>query len=123
VEKSKTRHRGTRIGDMRHRIYLYDRLITSPIYGSVDFDQEFVGIAKWAAIETINGKITFDSVGQDEVATHAFYIRFCDVSSQKFVETSDGRKFRIINAEDYEERHEYVRLLCTDRGLNEASKV
>ncbi len=123
MQKNKISHRGAKLGDMRHRIYLHERLITSPAFGSIDFDEEFIGDPKWAAIETLGGKITFDDVGTEQIATHAVYIRFCDVSSQNFIQVSDGRRFRILQSEDYDERHEYVKLICTDRGLNEASKA
>lgn len=123
MRKTRLAHRGNRIGDMRHRVYLHEREITTPIFGSIDFNQRFTGIAKWAAIETLGGKVVFDGVGGDQIATHAIYLRYCDVSSQNFIQVTDGRRFRILQSEDYDERHEYVKLLCTDRGFDEASKV
>lgn len=118
----KNEHRGVNIGDMRQRIYLHTRSISSPMFGSVDFDEQFSGSPIWAAIKTLGGKVVFDGVGQDVIATHVIYIRHRDASSQNFVQATDGRRFRILQVEDYDDRHEFLALLCTDRGFGEAAK-
>lgn len=119
----KIQQRVTNIGDMRQRVYIHERAIARPAWGSIDFDETFTGTARWAAIKTLGGKRVFDGTGQDEVATHIVYIRFdSSVSSQTFVQVTDGRRFRILQVEDYDERHEFMALLCTDRGFNEAAK-
>src|SRR5678815_1985353 len=123
MQKTKVVHRGNNIGDMRHRVILHTRSIRSPAFGSVDFNEDFEGIHKWAAIQTLGGKMVFGGVGQDpDIATHAVFIRYCDVSSQNFIQVDDGRRFKILQSEDYDERHEYIKLLCTDRGFDEAAK-
>ena len=119
----KNEHRAINIGDMRQRIYLHAREISTPVYGSIDFDEVFTGDPKWASIKSLGGKVVFDGVGQDAIATHAIYIRYAaGVSSQKFVQSTDGRRFKILNVEDYDERHDFLVLMCTDRGFNEAAK-
>jgi len=123
MKKSRLTHRGARIGDMRHRIILHNRSIVPPIFDSVDFEQGFDGIESWAAVKTTNGKITLDGVGQEQDVTHELFIRYdYNVTSEMFIQMEDGRRLRILNVEDYEERHEYMRLLCKERGFDEAAK-
>jgi SPP1 family predicted phage head-tail adaptor len=78
----------------------------------------------WSAIKTTNGKIALDGVGQDVNITHEFFIRFDDrVTSENFIQDEAGRRYRIVSVENYEERNEYLRLLTTERGYNEAAKA
>lgn len=109
---------------MRHRVYLHDRAISAPAFGSVDFDQLFTGNPRWAAIKTYRGKTVFDGVSTDQVVTHELFMRYEDgITSETFIQVSDGRRFRVLEVENYEERNEYVVLMCTDRGLDEAAKA
>ncbi len=124
MQKNRIGHRGARIGDMRHRIILHVRSIEVPAYGSVDFSEAFEGTNIWAGIRTANGKIAMDDVGQDVNVTHQLFIRYDEtVTSETFIQVEDGRRFRIISVEDYDMRHEYMRLNVTDRGLDEAAKA
>jgi len=124
MKKQRIAHIGTRIGDMRNRILIHDRSIMPPAFGSIDFDESFSGDATWAAIKTSGGKVAMDDVGQDVNITHEIFIRHdADVTSETFVQAEDGRRFRLIAVENYGERNEYMRLLATDRGLNQAAKA
>lgn len=124
MKKQKLTHRGTVIGDMRHRIFIHERNIHVPAFGSVDFDERFTGFDTWAAIRTTGGKVVFDGVGQDALATHEVFVRYNeDYTTQNFVQVDDGRRFRILSVEDYDERHDYMVMLCTDRGFDEAAKA
>lgn len=122
--KKRVDHRGARVGDMRHYVLIHSRSIMSPTFGTVDFDEDFVGITAWASIKTTNGKTTMDDVGRDINVTHELLVRYnSDITSQTFIQVDDGRRFRLIDTEAYDERNEYMRLLATDRGLGEAAKA
>jgi len=124
MKKSRVSHRGTRIGDMRHLIRVHTRSIQAPAFGSVDFSEDFDGVEAWAAIRTTNGKVTMDDSGQDVNATHELFVRYnSKITSERFIQADDGRRFRIIDVENFDERGDYMKLTATDRGLNEAAKV
>lgn len=124
MKKSRIKHRGARIGDMRHRVYLHDRSITPPAFGTVDFDELFVGVTRWAAVKTYRGKAVFDGVSGDNLVTHELFMRYEEgITSESFIQLSDGRRFKVLDTENYEERNEYIVLMCTDRGFDEAAKA
>lgn len=124
MKKQKLDHRGASIGNMRNRIILHDSIIKAPLFGSVDFDEDFQGLEAWAAIKSVSGKVLFDSVGVGQEVTHEVFIRYdYNVNAETYVQVDDGRRFKVLSVEDFEERHEYMRLLCTERGFNEAAKV
>ncbi len=124
MKKTRITHRGARIGDMRHRIMIHDRSITSPEFDSIDFGEDFDGTEAWAAILSTRGKVIMDDVGRDINATHELFIRFnSGVTAETFIQDEDGRRFKILTVEPYDERGEYMRLLATERGLNEAAKA
>ena len=78
----------------------------------------------WAAIKTVSGKIVMDSVGRDTNITHEISIRYDNrVTSEHFVQSDDGRRFRIVSIENLEERGEYIKLFTIERGLDEAAKT
>lgn len=109
---------------MRHRIFIHERNISSPYFGSVDFDEGFTGFDTWAAIRTTGGQVLFDGVGQGIEVTHEVFVRYREeYSSQNYIQVADGRRFRIVSVEDYDERHEYMLMKCTDRGFGEAAKA
>jgi len=124
MQKKRVSHRGARIGDMRHRITIHTRDITSPAHGSIDFSETFTGTNKWAAIKTLQGVTVFDGVSQDANVTHEISIRYdSSVTSETFIQLDDGRRLKILDVMHYEERDDYMVLLCTDRGLDEAAKA
>ena len=120
----KRRHRKLCIGDLNTLIKLQSRSITEPLFGGTDFDEDFVDTGEvWAKVETVSGKTIFDGVGSDIVVTHMITIRFdSSVSNETWIEL-DGKRIDILNFEDWEERHEFLLLLCTNRGVGEASKA
>ena len=106
------------VGDLRDRICLQTRTITEPAFGNAEFGEDFEGESEvWAAIKTMSGKVFFDGVGADVNVTHEVLIRHDPtVTAETWIELGDGRRLDIVNVEDLEERGEYLRLLCTDRG-------
>lgn len=124
MQKERLKHRGARIGSMRHFLKIHARSIATPIFGSIDFGENFTGVEEWASIRTTNGKIVMNDVGDDVNVTHEIVIRFNgSVTSETYAQTSDGRRFKILTVEDYDERGDYLQLMATDRGLGEAAKA
>ncbi len=114
---------------MKDRIRILDRQITEPKFGAVDFDAQFgksFGVERWASIETVAGKTVFAGVGVDVAVTHRITLRFdkC-VNSESWIIFDDDTRVDVIMVEDLDERHEWLRLLCVDRGdkAEEASKA
>lgn len=116
--KIRTKKRQVCIGDLNRLIKLQNRDITPPLFGVSQFNETFTDISDtWAGIETVSGKTYFDGAGTETNITHYFYIRYdTSVNSETWIEY-DGRRFDILNTEDYDERKEFMRLVCVDRGL------
>ena len=116
------------IGDLDELITLQDRDIASPIFGSVDFGEDFsADNVVWAMIETVKGGTIFDGVEEADKLTHKFYIIFdASVTAETWIVFgSPSRRFDILDVENLDERNEFMLLSCADRGLasQEASKA
>lgn len=105
------------IGDMRERVKLHIRAIQPPVFGSTDFTEKFSGVKiVWANVITVSGKTFFAETNVDVGLTHEIIIRFDeDVNAETWIEFND-RNLKILNIEDLDERHEFLKLRCTDRG-------
>ncbi len=116
--KIRRKKRQVCLGDLDKQIQLQDRDITPPVFGSADFDEKFTNTdLVWAAIQTVNGKTFFDNVGVETNITHIIYIRYdAAVTSETWV-LFDLRRFDILDTENLEERDEFLKLTCVDRGL------
>lgn len=125
-EKVRIRKRQVCIGDLRNKIDLNSRDITAPSFNSVDFDENFVVTKSvWAGIETQTGKVFFDGVETETAISHIMYIRFdATVTAETWI-TFASRRIDILKVEDMEERGEFMKLTCSDRGFEnrEASKI
>ena len=105
-------------GDLDKRITLQNRDIVPPLFGVTDFTHAFTADSgRWANIQTITGKTMFDGVNQKDVAlTHEMFVRYdLRITAETWI-LYDGRRFDIVAVEDLEERHEWQRLLCIDKG-------
>lgn len=109
------------LGDLDKEIHLADRSITAPQFGSVDFLETFVNQteATWAMVETTQGSIFFSGVSTDteKPITHKWYIEFDEVVTAEYWVLFEGKYYDILRVEDLEERHEFQRLYCRERGL------
>ena len=112
----KRKHRKPCIGDLDTLITLQDRAITPPTT-SVDFSETFTENAiVWAMINTVRGKMEFDEAEVERSITHEFTIRFIDgVGAETWV-LLESERYDIIDAEDLEERHEWMILRCAKLG-------
>ena len=105
------------IGDMRERVKLHNRVMQVPEFGSSDFSEKFSGTKTvWANVRTVSGEAFFSGANVDVSLTHEIIIRFDDtVTSETWIE-HDGNNLKIVSVEDLDERHEFLRLKCTERG-------
>lgn len=124
-----TPHRKVCIGDLGSRILLHVRAIDDPIFDDTDFEEDFTSYpATWARIKTTAGKTIFDGVGSDVDISHEIIVRYDAnnlVDDDTWILTEDEVRLRVEKVEDYDERHEFVRLLCSQRGSRDkdASKA
>ena len=108
------------VGSLRDRVVLHQRTITEPIFGDPDFGEDFEGVPKWASIKT-NPGVTQD--GNEQLTTHEITVRFdSSVTDESWLQLPDGRRLDVLSVEDLDERHEYMVLLCSDRGKTASSK-
>jgi len=116
-KKIKRNKRQVCIGEMDTEITLQDRAITPPVFGDPDFDENFTdtGIV-WAAVNTVSGKTWFDGVNTDINITHEIYIYYDPTVTDQTWVLLNGRRIDILNFEDLEERNEFLKLTCTDKG-------
>lgn len=119
-------HRKLCVGDLSERVVLQVRTLKEPPFGSPDFDEGFQGKEAWASVKTLAGKTIFDGVSsRDLEVTHEVGIRYdpC-VTSETWIRLGD-RRLDVVRVEDLEERHEWLVLLCVERGRadQEASKA
>lgn len=127
-KKIRRKSRSVCIGDMNTLIKLQNRNITPPLFGDPDFDEEFTDVAEvWAMVNTVSGKTVFDGVNTDINVTHEIYIYYdATVTAETWVELN-GKRLDIVpnGVENLEERDEFLKLTCTERGANtiEATKT
>lgn len=114
----KKRHRRVCVGDLRDRVILKDRVIREPQFGQRDFTEDFDGDSTVAAmVETVSGKTLFDGVNQQDVPiTHEVIVRYDpSVNNEGWVEFEE-RNLKVIQFEDLDERHQFIKLFCQERG-------
>jgi SPP1 family predicted phage head-tail adaptor len=116
-EVIKRKNRISCIGDMRERVKLHDRALRVPEFGSSDFTENFSGTKTvWANVKTVSGQTFFTGANIDVSLTHSIIIRYDEsVTSETWVELNNNN-LKIISVEDLDERHEFLRLRCTERG-------
>lgn len=122
--KIRRKKRSVCIGDLRSMITLQNRAITPPVFNGIDFSETFTDAAEvWALINTVSGKTFFDDAGTETSITHEIYIRYdSTVTAETWIEF-DGRRLDILQTENLEERDEFMKLVCTDRGSNTVSQA
>ena len=111
------------VGSMRDRIVISGRKILEPEFGDTDFTEQFQdGVERWATVNTIKGKTVFAGIGVDVALSHEIYIRYdkC-VTSESWIVLTDNTRLDVVMVEDLDERREFMRLLCQDRGDKDAA--
>ena len=121
LERMKRKRRRVCIGDLDSRVRVLHRSQVPPVAGSVDAAFAFQPIAQdgyvWAMIETVDGRTVFDGVANDRRVTHRVTVRnLDDVTSATWVLLEDVTRLDVVLAERFDERGEFVRMLCDARG-------
>lgn len=106
------------IGDLTQQVRLLARAIQPPVAGATDFSERFTEVAKpWADVRTTQGTTFFDGTTQDIPVTHRVFMRFrADVDTESWIELRGGSRLRVLRAEDLEDRGEWLKLTCTEKG-------
>lgn len=106
------------IGDLKDQIILHVRDLTEPVFGEVDATEDFNKISNvWASIKTTSGKAFFAGISGDVSVTHEISIRYRDdVSAETWIELKTGSLLDIVAIENLEEKDEWLRLQCSERG-------
>lgn len=114
----KHRRRKICVGDLIHPIKLLPRDITEPGFGKTDFTEDFSGGKDvFAKVITTAGATVFNGINVDVNVTHEVYIRFdSDVGAETWVELEDGTRLKVIFADNLDERNEWLKLICAERG-------
>ena len=124
--KIRKKSRKVCIGDLNDEIKIQNRAINAPVFGNVDFDIVFTdALDIFAAINTVSGKTFFDGISTEIDITHHIYIVFdATINTEKWVEYKN-RRFDVLKFEDLDERQEFIKLTCAERGANtiEATKI
>lgn len=113
----RARRRKVPIGDMRTPVIIHKAEIMAPNVG-VDFGRKITPVVEpwWCKVTTVTGVYMFDSSNVEQIITHDFQGRFHPDVDRDMVIEQGGEYYKIISAEDMEERHEFLRLRCTVRG-------
>lgn len=104
-------------------ITLQNRAIQAPVFGSVDFDEDFsTNRTVLALIKTISGRTYFDGVNPERPITHELRIGYLpDITSETWV-LFGTRRLDILAFENCCENDEILVLTCNDRGTATASR-
>lgn len=115
-------HRKVAVGDLSDLVKVQARTIEDPTFSDTDFEEGFSSPADtWARVRTVSGRVILNEVGVDVAITHEVVIRFVEgVTTESWVLLENGSRLRVADVEDLDERHEYLRLQCVDRGSREA---
>ncbi len=111
------KRRESEIGDLDTRIILHRRSMVAPKSGEVDLTEKFDKAKEvWANVATSGGHTVFTEAGTDVATTHRVIVRFdVAITSETWVELHD-RRLKIITVENLDERSQYTRMRCQDRG-------
>lgn len=105
------------LGDMIHRIEIYDRTIKAPTDATGNYSLDFKKkITVWASIETVVGVVIFDSVNMDRTISHKMVIRYLPFITVEYWVWYDSKYYDIIKIEDWNEEKRFQVLLCNVRG-------
>lgn len=107
-------------GELNRRIVI--RLWTDVPNASFNVDQTFdPGIARWAKVEPLRGIASRSGVTTGEDPTHFFWVRYCaqtpaEYFAQDRVIEYRGRRYRILDAQDFQDANRFVRITTKDLG-------
>lgn len=103
-----------RAGDLRHRITLYKTQKTSDGAGGyTETNQEYCSV--WAKAYQLSGKEIFRYQQIFPSATYMFVVRHNSTTkniTEEMAVIYNNKRFNILNVEDENEEHRFVKLLC-----------
>ena len=114
------KHRKVPVGDLRERVKLVSRGLKPPTANApTGADATFAKRRDvWASVSSVLGTEFFDGHNVGREVTHVILIRYNDTTTaETWVELRDGTRLDILDVQDLERRHEYLRLTCAERGL------
>lgn len=117
----KRKRRRVCAGDLDSRVKIENRSQVPPVYGAADAAFAFGAVSGdgyvWAKVETSSGKTVFDGVSFDRRITHRVTIRqLAGVTAQSWVLLADGTRLDVVQVETFDERGQFMDLLCDARG-------
>ncbi len=107
-------------GELNRRIII--RLWTDVPNAEFGVDASFdAGITRWAKVEPIRGIRMRMGMNTEEEPTHFFWVRFsfaapAEYFAQNRVIEYRGRRFRILEAQDFQDVHRFIRITAKDLG-------
>ena len=107
-------------GELNRRIVI--RLWTDVPNTDFGVDARFdAGIIRWAKVEPIRGLSMRLGMNTEEEPTHFFWVRFsfatpAEYFAQNRVIEYRGRRFRILEAQDFQDVHRFIRITAKDLG-------
>lgn len=105
------------IGDLKDRIQIYSRSITSPLNSGVDFGESFAEPkVMYAMTETTNGETIFDATNTETVVTHNFYIRYLPNLTAEGWILFKQKYYDILNVENLNEEDRFMLIKANLRG-------
>lgn len=108
------------VGDLDSLITIKDRAIKAVAPGSTRFSEKFDNDKDvWALIETTRGDQFFDGTSLRTGATHKIYIRYdASITQEDFI-FFENTIYDVLDVEDLEERHDFMKLLVRKRGTKD----
>lgn len=107
------------LGDMIHRIAIYDRTIKAPIDDAGNYSLDFKKkITVWAKIDTVVGVVIFDSVNMDRTISHKMLIRYLPFITQEYWVWHNSKYYDIVKIENLNEEKRFQVLHCNLRGTD-----
>ena len=107
-------------GELNRRIVI--RRWTDAPNASFNVDQTFdAGISRWAKVEPIRGIASRMGVTTAEEPTHYFWVRYslettADYFSQDRVIEYRARRYRIVDAQNFQDADRFIRITAKDLG-------
>lgn len=116
-EVIKRKHRVSCIGDLSERVKLHNRALQVPEFEGYDVSEKFSGTKTvWANVRTVSGQTFFTGASIDVGLSHEIIIRYDEsVTSETWIEFNNNN-LKIVSVENLEERNEFLRLRCSERG-------
>lgn len=116
-ELKRARLRKVPVGDMRTPVIIHQAEILAPTAG-VDMGRSLTSVIDpwFCKVTTPTGVYAFDSSNIEQIITHDFQGRYQSGIDRDMVIEYENEYYIIISVEDFEQRHEFLRLRCTIRG-------